>query len=438
LARTITIFFERTPTAVGGSREVHKIAMTPTDTAATAIEGLRTHPLRSSLTMLGIVIGIAAIIVVMSLGAGVRDLVLAQVQGLGSKTIVVLPGRHPRGPSDFAQVLSETLKEKDLAALEKKANVPTLSRVMPLVFGAATAEVSGQTYRPTIFGASELIPQLFDLVVERGNFFSAEDVRATSSVAIIGSKVREELFGSDDPIGRTLKIKGRSFRVIGLMPAKGQVSFFNFDEAVIVPYRTAQQYIFGIKYFHRFILEAAREQDIARTVADAILTLRESHRLESGTRDDFFIETQADLAARLGQITTILTLFLVAVAAISLVVGGIGIMNIMLVSVTDRTCEIGLRKAVGSTNKEIMGQFLVEATLLTLLGGIIGMLLGIVVAFLVSLAVRRFAGFSLEFTFPLSAAVVGFLVSTGIGLVFGLYPAFQAAKKSPIEALRYE
>ncbi len=387
---------------------------------------------------MGIVIGIAAIIVVMSLGAGAQALILAQIQGLGSKTIVAIPGREPRGPSDFAQILSDSLKERDIAALTNKSNVPTLGILMPLVFGAATAEFQGQTYRPTIFGTSELLGSIFDLSTAEGALFSAEDVRARASVAVIGSKVKTELFGADDALEKTIKVKGRSFRVIGVLPAKGQVSFFNFDEAVLIPYTTAQQYVFGIKHFHRFIMQASSESEIPRTVVDATRTLRDAHGIESPDKDDFFIQTQADLASRLGQITTILTAFLVSVAAISLVVGGIGIMNIMLVSVTDRTREIGLRKAIGATDRDIMRQFLLEAMLLTLLGGVVGILLGAGIAFVASVAVRYFTGAALLFTFPVFPALLGFGVSAVVGLVFGLYPARQASKKSPIEALRYE
>ncbi len=403
-----------------------------------AITGLKTNKSRSALTVLGIVIGITAIILVMSLGAGAQNLILSQVQGMGSKTVVVLPGREPKGPTDSAQMFSDSLKERDLDFLRNPINVPTARQVMPIVFGGDSSSYQGETFRLTIFGASEVFPDFFDIYPETGVFFTQEEVRGRADVVVIGSRVKEELFGDSDAIGQRIKIKGRNLRVIGILPKKGQVSFFNFDETALVPYTTAQQYIFGIKYFHRIFLEADSEATIDRTVADAKITLRNAHNITDPDKDDFFIQTQADLAQRLGVITSVLTLFLVAVAAISLIVGGIGIMNIMLVSVTERTKEIGLRKAVGATDRDILRQFLFEAVTLTGVGGIIGIMLGAILAFGLSLILSRVIGFGWQFSFPIVGAIIGFGVSGAIGLVFGIYPARQAAKKSPIEALRYE
>ncbi len=404
----------------------------------TALRGLRTHKSRSALTVLGIVIGITAIILVMSVGEGAQALILNQVQGLGSKTIAVIPGREPTGPSDAAQIFSDSLKEKDIAALLRKENVPTLGEIMPVVFGGETSSYGSETYRLTIFGGTELMSKIFDLTPEKGMFFTEDDVRSRADVAVIGHKVKEELFGGSDALGEKIKIKGKNFRVIGILPKKGQVSFFNFDEIAIVPYTTAQQYVFGIKYFHRIIVEASSDETIARTARDVETTLRDSHGITDPEKDDFFVQTQADLADRLGTITEVLTAFLTAIAAISLVVGGIGIMNIMLVSVTERTREIGLRKAIGATNRDILMQFLGEAVMLTAAGGAIGTLLGAALSFLVSVVLTTFVGISWTFAFPLSGVFLGLGVATAIGLTFGLYPARQASLKSPIEALRYE
>lgn len=403
-----------------------------------AATGLKTNKSRTFLTILGIVIGIAAIILIVSLGEGARNLILKQVQGLGSNVIAVIPGREPTGPSDIAQIFSDSLKEKDLEAIRRKNNVPHLKEVMPVVFGGETGSYSNETYRLTIFGSSGSISKIFDLLPETGVFFTDDDIKARSDVVVIGSKVKDELFGASDALGARIKIKDRSFRVIGVLPQKGQVSFFNFDEIAFVPYTTAQQYIFGIKYFHRFIAEADSQLSIDQTVEDIKATLRESHGIKPNAKDDFFVQTQADLASRLGVITNILTLFLIAVASISLVVGGIGIMNIMLVAVTERTREIGLRKAVGATNKNILTQFLLEAVMLTSLGGVLGIALGTILSFVVSLVLSRAIGVNWQFTFPWFAALIGLVVACAVGLIFGLYPARQASKKDPIEALRYE
>ena len=403
-----------------------------------AIDGLKAHKMRSILTILGIVIGITAIILIMSLGAGAQNLILSQIQGLGSKTIAIAPGREPKGPTDVAQILSDSLKEKDLLELSKKTNVPALKNIMPIVFGGETAAFENETYRMTIFGASELIADIFDLLPEKGFFFSEEDIKNNSSVAVIGAKIKEELFGSSEAIGEKIKIKNRNFTVIGILSSKGQVSFFNFDEIAIIPYTTAQKYIFGIKYFHRFMIEAETESDIEQTVSDIKTTLRNSHNITDPEKDDFFVETQADLVSRISTITDILTLFLVAVAAISLIVGGIGIMNIMLVSVTERTNEIGLRKALGATKRNILSQFIFEAIILTVSGGIIGILLGVLFSLIASFILSRFVGLDWQFSFPIAGTIIGFSVSALVGLIFGFYPARKASIKNPIEALGYE
>jgi putative ABC transport system permease protein len=390
------------------------------------------------LTILGIVIGITSIIMVMSLGQGAQDLILGQVQGMGSKTIIVVPGRQPKGPSDVAQALSDSLKERDFIAISNIANVPTARRVMPIVMGAASAAYGSDTYRLTIFGGGSAMAELFSLTTETGTFFTDEEVRGKQEVAVIGSKVKTELFGDGDAIGERIRIKGRNFRIVGVLTEQGSGSFVNFDEVALMPYTTAQQYVFGIKYFHRLFIEADTEADIARTVADIQVTLRSTHNIDNPDKDDFFVETQADIAERIGTITTALTLFLAAMASISLIVGGIGIMNIMLVSVTERTREIGLRKAIGATYRNILTQFLTEAVVLTSVGGAIGIALGAGLSFIASLILTQVVGSGWHFTFPIQAAVLGFGTAAFVGLIFGIYPARQAAKKSPMEALRYE
>lgn len=409
----------------------------------TAIRGVKTHTSRSALTVLGIVIGVTAVIMVVAIGQGAQNLILSQIQGLGTKTIAVIPGRQPSGPADIAALFLDSLKEKDLASLKKRENVPYAADIMPVVFGPVRLLYESETYQATMLGGgstdtNDIMSRVFDVYPEQGRFFSAEEVKSKINVAIIGDKIRKELFGLSDPLGQRFKINGINFLVIGVLAPKGQVSFFNFDDTLLVPYTTAQQYILGRKHFDRIIVVAESDKTVGRTVEDIKTTLRLNHGITDPTKDDFFVQTQADLASRLKTITDILTIFLASIAAISLIVGGIGIMNIMLVSVTERTQEIGLRKALGAKKRDILTQFLLEAVILTIAGGLIGIVLGALLSWGVSMILSNYFSLGWRFAFPASAAILGIGVASVVGIIFGLYPARQASLKSPVEALRYE
>ena len=394
--------------------------------------------MRSFLTLLGIVIGITAIILVMSLGQGAQNLILSQIQSMGPKVIAIAPGRQPKGIADMLSTFTDSLKEKDIEELKKKNNVPHLADIMPIVFGSQTAVFENNAYRPTILGVTGLFTKIYNIYPNQGRIFTDEEIKGYADGVIIGSKVKTQLFGNDDALGQRIKIKGKNFRIIGIFPKTGQVSFLNFDDIAVIPYTTAQQYIFGIKYFNRIVIEADSEENVNRTVEDIKITLRNNHNITDSSKDDFFVETQAEALKMVGAITDIFPLFLAAIAAISLFVGGIGIMNIMLVSVTERTREIGLRKALGATGKNIMTQFLLEAIILTTAGGIIGIALGVFLSFIISFILGRYLALAWQFVIPVGAIILGLGVSTLIGLVFGIYPARKASRKSPIEALRYE
>src|SRR3989344_6962141 len=279
---------------------------------------------------------------------------------------------------------------------------------------------------------------IYDAYPEPGRTITIDDVRGGADVVILGKTAADELSQGQSLLGERIKIKGRNFLVIGILPEKGAGSLINFDETAFMPYTTAQRYIFGIKYYNRIIVRADSEENVTATVEDAKATLRELHGITDPDKDDFGIETQADLLKTVGTVLSTLTVFLAMVAAISLVVGGVGIMNIMLVSVTDRTREIGLRKALGATSKNILAQFLLEAIILTGIGGIVGILLGSGLSFAISFAISKFALNTWSFSFPYLGAVLGLFVSGVVGLVFGLYPARTASRKTPIDALRYE
>ena len=404
----------------------------------TALGGLHTNKTRSALTILGIVIGIMAIVLVMSIGEGANSLILGQVQGLGSKTMFIVPGKDSEGPSNFSSMFSDSLKEREVQALLKKANVPTLADLSPMVMVPGSISWKGDTFLPTTIGSSEIMREILDLRVEKGEFFSREEMRQNENVAVIGQKAREELFGESEAVGEKVKIKGQTFRVIGVLAKKGRTGLLDVDEAIFIPYTTAQKYLMGADHYNEVIARATSEESVKRTVRDIETTLRELHNISNPEDDDFRVHTQEDIAERIGSITGVLTALLASVAAISLLVGGIGIMNIMLVSVTERTKEIGLRKALGATDKDILLQFLLESIILTMIGGVIGIALGASLSFAASLVLSKALGVSWAFVFPIQGAILGVGVSLVTGLIFGIYPAREAAKKSPIEALRYE
>ncbi len=402
----------------------------------TSVSALKRNRSRSVLTILGIVIGILSIILVMSLGKGAQELILSQFSGFGTKSVIVVPGRQFEGPSLKGV---DSLKDRDLDSLRNKGNVPHGETVIPMVFGSDVASFESETFKVSVYGASVDLPKVFDIQAEEGSFYTDEDVKGSASVVLIGSKVNEELFPNGNSLGKRIKVKNRSFKVIGILPSKGASSLINFDDGVVMPYTTAQNYITGTKYFDRLLVDVDIEENLDQTVEDVTRTIRDNHNITDPEKDDFQIVNQADLLDTFGTVTTALTYFLVAVAAISLLVGGIGIMNIMLVSVTERTREIGLRKAVGATTRNILMQFLVESVVLTLVGGIVGIICGAVLSFIVYLIIHAMLpALGWKFIFPIGGAFLGIGVSSAIGLIFGVYPARQAAKKSPIEALRYE
>lgn len=400
---------------------------------------LRANKVRSSLTVLGIVIGITAIMLIVSLGEGAQKLILSQIEGLGADTIVLRPGREPSGPSGFAQTLfADSITDREVDALKRKENVPDLVRLSPVVFLSDEVSYGGEVMRPTIFGwSAEFMVSMMDVDIAAGQIFTEEDIKQSAAVAIIGSKVAEELFANEPPLGKNIRIKGKNFRVVTVLGKTGG-AFFNPDEMVIVPYTTAKTYLSGKDYYQEVMLKVGDPKKVARSVHDIEVTIRELHNITDPKKDDFYIETQQNAIAQISTILSILTAFLSAVVAISLVVGGIGVMNVMLVSVTERTREIGLRKALGARRRDILAQFLLEAILLTLVGGAIGIFLGIVLSYLASIILTQQLDVDWVFTLPLKAASIGLFVSAAVGLVFGGYPAWKAAQKSPIEALRYE
>ncbi|MBU4370138.1 ABC transporter permease [Patescibacteria group bacterium] len=403
--------------------------------------GLKTNKSRSILTILGIVIGITSIILIMSIGQSAKDLILNEIKAMGGNFVQINPGKEMKGPQDMAEIMfNDSLKDRDIRALKNKNNVPDLEDITPVVMVPGSVSYRGETYKPTIMGwTADWLGKLYDIYPEKGEYFTEDDIKSLSAVAVIGEKVKEELFGHSEAIGEKIKIKDKYFRVVAVLSSKGQISsFMDVDKFIIIPYTTAQKYLLGVDYYPEIHIMAKDESLVPGMVEDIKITLRDLHNIDNPEDDDFHITTSEEMIDTISLITGILTILLTSVAAISLVVGGVGIMNIMLVSVTEKTREIGLRKALGARKKDILIHFLIESVVLTFIGGIIGISLGILFSYLASLVLSQQVSQSWQFAVSIPAILLGMGVAGSVGLIFGLYPAKKASLKSPIEALRYE
>ena len=389
--------------------------------------------------MLGVIIGVGAVIVIMSVGEGAQSLILNEVESIGSNLIGVLPGKSEGTPASVMGVVITTLTYEDALALADKRNVPNVVSVAAYSKGISTVSWGSNKYDTNISGVSAGILDVEGGEVFAGRFFTDEEENNLAKVAVLGSTVARELFGESDPVGQRMKIKNHSFEVIGVMEERGSVAFQDYDDQVFIPVKTMQKLILGVNHLGFIRAKVDYEENIQEAVRDMEMLLRERHDIadQSGDSDDFTVQNANDALAAITSITDALTYFLAAMAALSLVVGGIGIMNIMLISVKERTREIGLRKAIGANVRNILLQFLIEATVITLLGGLVGIVGGISASFVIASAIQ-FLGYSWDFVISPSSIILGIIVSTAVGLVFGSYPARKASKLEPVEALRYE
>jgi len=411
-----------------------------------ALQALTANKLRAALTMLGIIIGVGAVIALMSIGQGVQASVTQQIQAIGPNIIFVTPGAIQQGGVQSAQGQAATLTSEDAEALSDPLAAPDIAAVAPSFTSRAQIVYSGNNVNSQVNGVTPEYALVRNYKVSDGSFITKQQVDALSRVAVLGATVANNLFDGEDPIGKTIKINQSNFQVIGVLESKGGASiaggFGSQDDVVFVPITTAQRRLFGGargfgvgQRVSTIYVSAASELQVNAAITEIAAVLRERHKL-TYQQDDFTIISQQDILGAFTQITTILTAFLGAIAGISLLVGGIGIMNIMLVSVTERTREIGIRKAVGAKRRDILAQFMVEAVVLSVFGG----LGGIGVGWLISQAVNQLK----ISTPPLVTLVspeavllaVGF--SAAVGLFFGIYPATRAASLNPIDALRYE
>ena len=410
------------------------------ESVSIALRSLSANKLRAALTMLGIIIGVGAVIGLMSIGKGVQASVTERISGLGTNLLFVRPGAASTGGVRAAQGTAATLTLADAEAIADPSNVPTVVMVAPEFQSGGQIVANGQNAFTRILGVTPEYRTMRNFNLSDGDFITQSQVDGSSAVLVLGATVAQNLFGEDSPVGQTVRINNRQFRVIGVLEQKGGTGQGSQDDLVLAPITTVQNRLqmqrtaSGSRNVNTINVEIDDQKNLTIAQDQIAALLRDRHRITS--QDDFTITSQQDVLETLNQITGVMTLFLGAIAGISLLVGGIGIMNIMLVSVTERTREIGIRKAVGAKRRDIMLQFLVEATTLSLAGGAVGLALGWTIARVVSGI--NVNGQVIRAVVSPDIVLLAIGVSAAIGIFFGLYPSSRAASLNPIEALRYE
>jgi putative ABC transport system permease protein len=396
-----------------------------------AVKALRRNAMRTALTALGMIIGVAAVIVMVAIGTGARTSIEGQIRSAGSNLVMVNAGSGGFGPVRQGAGAVTTLMPADADAIRQ---LPGVRYISPGVNTRTQVISETANWNTQVQGVSEALPSIRSWPAQSGSFFTAQDVRLAAKVAVLGSATRDQLFGAGaDPVGATVRIKSQPFKVIGVLSSKGQGAMGqDQDDAVFVPFTTVQKKLLGQQHVSAITVSAEDGVPLDQLSAAIATLLRSRHRIDAGDEDDFSIRTQEEITSMLTSTTNTMTYLLAGIAAVSLLVGGIGIMNIMLVSVTERTREIGLRLSVGARDLDVLTQFLVEAVVLSLAGGAIGVLLGIGA----SRAVHDLLNWTTLVTSQ--SVLLSFGVAAATGVFFGFYPARKAASLDPIEALRYE
>lgn len=395
-----------------------------------ALRGLGANKLRSALTILGVIIGVGSVIIANAIGLGSKAAVAESIQKLGTNVLTVFPGQQRRGGVSFGGGSINTMKLEDAAAILKAS--PSVAKISPMVNRSAQVKYKNKNTSTTINGTGEDYPPIGNFTMAEGRYFNQKEVKGLKRVAILGATTSKDLFDRQSPIGKTISVKGTSFEVIGLFKEKGGQGFRNPDDAVYVPVTTAMRRLFGMENIGSITLQAKSDAVMDKAQDELDVIMRKRHKIPTGGTADFIVFNQADLAATQNEQQDTFSGVIFWLALVSLGVGGIGIMNIMLVTVTERTREIGVRKAIGAKRRDILLQFLLEALMLSLVGGMVGVGFGLAGAYFVGQAQNWKIAYDQE------TILLAFSYSAFVGVFFGFYPALKASKLNPIEALRYE
>ncbi len=409
------------------------------DLFSISTESLTRTKSRSLLTVLGIVIGIGSVILMLSIGRGAEGLILSQVADIGSDLVFVEPASGDPAAGPPSPFIEQTVNLDDAKAIEESG---LFEYVTPSLFSTLTVNYADYSEFLQVYGTDEEELSMFPTDMRYGEFLNENHIDTHARVAVLGLGAAKEMFGDQNPVGEKIKLKQKSFRVIGVFEEQGSRFFQNLDDRITIPVTTMRRDILGVDYVNFITMRIQSGADIDETKEELRWLMRDLHNIQNpeglAAKDDFFVSSQTDATEVVGVIGSVLTILLSSIAAISLIVGGIGIMNIMLVSVSERTREIGLRKAVGATYREILQQFLLEAILLTMFGGLMGMIFGSLLSWGSGTIVKNYFLDDWVVVVPVEAVILAVAVSSLVGIIFGIYPARSAAKLNPIDALRYE